>query len=72
MPDRIAGRIYEFRVAGPVSKDMAETFCELHTAVIGTQTMFYGPVVDEAHLLGLLDRFRSCGLLLIEMRPRPT
>ncbi|MGA5200517.1 hypothetical protein [Streptomyces variegatus] len=39
---------------------------------IGTQTVLYGDVVDEAHLWGLLNRFQLCGLLIVEMRPRPS
>ena len=30
-----------------------------------------GPVVDEAHLFGLLARCQSLGLRVVEMRPVP-
>jgi hypothetical protein len=43
----------------------------LDAVEIGTQTVLYGDTVDEAHLLGLLNRFRIRGLLITEMRPRP-
>ena len=35
------------------------------------QTILFGPVVDEAHLYGLLARCRSLGLRVVEMRQLP-
>ncbi|MEV5731258.1 MULTISPECIES: hypothetical protein [Streptomyces] len=72
MPDRITARMYEFRVTGPIPAGIAQTFCELDTVMIGSQTVLFGNVLDHAHLMNLLNRFRACGLLLTEMRPRPT
>jgi hypothetical protein len=40
--------------------------------VIGNHTVFYGDVSDEAHLFGLLARFRMLGLPIVEMRPLPS
>lgn len=39
--------------------------------MVSGQTLLYGPVVDEAHLYGLLARFRSLGLRVVEMRQLP-
>ncbi|MEU0061633.1 hypothetical protein [Streptomyces sp. NPDC006334] len=72
MPDGMTTRTYELRVAGQVPQDIAEMFPKLDTVVIGTQTVFYGAVMDEAHLFGLLARFQLCGLLITEMRPHPS
>ncbi|MGW0615815.1 hypothetical protein [Streptomyces sp. NPDC002788] len=71
MPSGSAARGYEFRVAGPVPEAVAEAFPELEAVVIGKQPVFYGDVIDEAHLFGLLARFRMLGLLIVEMRPLP-
>lgn len=62
---------YEFRVAGHVSEPLAEEFPELTNAVIPQQTVFFGPVMDEAHLYGLLVRFQNLGLPVVEMRRLP-
>jgi hypothetical protein len=69
MPDARTTHRYEFRIPGPVSENMADAFPELDAAKtmeIGTQTELYGGIVDEAHLLGLLNRFRIRGLLITE------
>ncbi|MEE2032228.1 hypothetical protein [Rhodococcus chondri] len=62
---------YEFRIAGLVSAALAEAFPELHHTAMSDQTLFYGTVVDEAHLYGLLNRFQSLGLHVVEMRQLP-
>ncbi|MDH6108265.1 hypothetical protein P3T36_004270 [Kitasatospora sp. MAP12-15] len=62
---------YEFRIAGAVSEALAEAFPELARAPVPEQTLFFGPVTDEAHLLGLLGRFQSLGLLVIELQQLP-
>ncbi|MFJ1702589.1 hypothetical protein [Kitasatospora sp. NPDC088346] len=62
---------YEFRVAGIVSPALAEAFPELEHAPVPDQTLFLGPVTDEAHLYGLLMRFQSVGLQVVEMRQLP-
>ncbi|MEU9015616.1 hypothetical protein AB0D12_39255 [Streptomyces sp. NPDC048479] len=38
---------------------------------IAEQTVFYRPVVNEAHMFGLFTRFRMLGLLVTEMGPLP-
>ncbi|MDH6129920.1 hypothetical protein P3T39_006913 [Kitasatospora sp. GP82] len=35
------------------------------------QTLLFGTVTDEAHLYGLLARFQSLGLRVLEMRKLP-
>ncbi|MFF4021163.1 hypothetical protein [Streptomyces sp. NPDC001843] len=63
---------YEFRIRGPVPESAGKAFPELEAATLGKQTVFYGTVVDDAHLYGLVDRFRMLGLLVAEMRQMPT
>lgn len=62
---------YEFRVVGRVSTPLAEAFPELGRASVPQQTLFFGPVTDEAHLYGLLVRFQDLGLRVEEMRRLP-
>ncbi|MFF4499989.1 hypothetical protein [Streptomyces sp. NPDC001401] len=62
---------YEFRVDGRVSVALAEAFPELATRAGSEQTLFFGPVKDEAHLYGLLLRFQNLGLRIDEMHRLP-
>jgi hypothetical protein len=62
---------YEIRIEGQISETLARAFPELDHVVMSGQTVLFGPVVDEAHVYGLLDRFRSLGLRVMEMRQLP-
>lgn len=62
---------YEFRIAGVVPDALARTFPELDSAPTPEHTLFLGTVTDEAHLYGLLLRFQSLGLRVLEMRQLP-
>jgi hypothetical protein len=62
---------YEIRVDGHLSETLTEAFPELEHVVMSGQTVLYGPVIDEAHLYGLLTRFQSLGLRVVEMRELP-
>ena len=62
---------YEFRVTGRVSRPLTEAFPELYSVLAPQQTLFFGPVTDEAHLYGLLLRFQDLGLRVEEMRRLP-
>jgi hypothetical protein len=62
---------YEIRVEGHMSEALTNAFPELDHVVMSGHTVLYGPVVDEAHLYGLLARFQSLGLHVVEMRQLP-
>ncbi|NUL01984.1 hypothetical protein HRW07_01705 [Streptomyces lunaelactis] len=62
---------YEFRIAGVVSDALAEAFPELDRVTAPEETLFLGTVIDEAHMYGLLNRFQSLGLRVLEMRRMP-
>ena len=62
---------YEIRVEGHMSETLAKVFPELDHVLMSGQTVLYGPVVDEAHLHGLLNRFQALGLRVVEMRQLP-
>ncbi|MFI8194464.1 hypothetical protein ACIF8T_38070 [Streptomyces sp. NPDC085946] len=44
----------------------------LDAAALGEDTVWYGAVIDEAHLFGLLARFRILDLLVTQMRQAPS
>ncbi|WP_329391234.1 hypothetical protein OG625_35600 [Streptomyces sp. NBC_01351] len=62
---------YEFRVSGVVTDTLAASFPELDRIPVREQTLLLGTVADEAHLYGLLMRFQSLGLRVLEMRQLP-
>jgi hypothetical protein len=62
---------YEIRVDGQMSDILTEAFPELESFVVPHQTVLFGQVTDEAHLYGLLTRFQSLGLHVVEMRRVP-
>ncbi len=63
---------YEFLLAGTLSDRVVASFPELesHVGPAGG-TVMYGLVEDAAHLHGLLDRFQTLGLSVLEMRQLP-
>ncbi|MEU6217493.1 hypothetical protein ABZ845_08220 [Streptomyces sp. NPDC047022] len=62
---------YEIRVDGQMSEALSRAFPELDRLVLAGETVLVGPVVDEAHLYGLLARFQSLGLSVVEMHRLP-
>ncbi|MFJ5549143.1 MULTISPECIES: hypothetical protein [unclassified Streptomyces] len=62
---------YEFRITGHVSEPLSHAFPELDDKPAPGQTLFFGTVTDDAHLYGLLGRFRDLGLHVEEMRRLP-
>ena len=63
---------YEFLFDVQVSDTVLAAFPELKmTRSPGGGTALYGPVRDEADLMGLLTRFANMGLKVIEMRRLP-
>ncbi|MGW2557525.1 hypothetical protein [Streptomyces sp. NPDC001635] len=62
---------YEIRVDGQLSDTLTEVFPEMDHLVLSGQSVLVGPVVDEAHLYGLLARCRSLGLRVVEMHRLP-
>lgn len=63
---------YEIRVAGLMGEmTLHEAFPELEGVFVPNQTILYGQVTDDAHLYGLLNRFRAFGLHVTELRELP-
>jgi hypothetical protein len=67
---------YEIRLAGRLSDSvLAGLECEawgLMVSVEPADMVLYGPVQDQAALGGLVDRFLSSGLEVVEARRLPT
>lgn len=63
--------LYEIRVDGQMSETLTQAFPELDHVMMSGQTVLFGPVIDEAHLYGLLNRCQSLGLRVVEMRQLP-
>ncbi|MFK4145980.1 hypothetical protein [Streptomyces sp. NPDC004065] len=62
---------YEIRVDGHMSETLTKAFPELDHVMMSGQTVLFGPVVDDAHLYGLLARCQSLGLRVLELRRIP-
>jgi hypothetical protein len=63
---------YEFLVAGRLSDTVLAEFPELQASRgAAGGTALYGAVEDSAHLHGLLSRFETLGITIVEMRQLP-
>jgi hypothetical protein len=63
---------YEFLMNGTVAETALAAFPELRTTKgPAGGTVLFGAVYDDAHLHGILARFQSLGLTLLEMRRLP-
>jgi hypothetical protein len=63
---------YEFVVTGRLSETVTAAFPELKTSErSGSDTTLFGPVIDRAHLDGLLARFSEMGLDVIDLHRLP-
>ncbi|TXG89798.1 hypothetical protein DW322_05690 [Rhodococcus rhodnii] len=73
MPETWPQRVrYAFSISGDLSERALSVFPELSVSdVPGPYTMLYGPVAGPSELRGLLARFDSLGLVVVEMRRLP-
>jgi hypothetical protein len=64
---------YEFILEERLTPTMREAFPELQesAAIEMPGSVLFGAVLDGPHLHGLLDRFQTFGLTLVEMRRLP-
>ena len=63
---------YQIVVRGELSQRYAVAFEDMTLVAGDGQTAIIGPVVDQAHLHGLLDRIRDHGLELVSVNSTPT
>ena len=59
---------YEIRVRGLLSDMLLGAFPDLHAQAHGKETVFTGPLADQAALYGLLAQLEALGLELLEVR----
>jgi hypothetical protein len=62
---------YEFRFAEPLSERLQGAFAGLEVPPTGDSRVLYGPVRDQDELAGLLARFSSMRLTLLDMHRLP-
>jgi hypothetical protein len=62
------GQRYRFVFRGE-SELLASTFPEFTREFEGANTALVGTIVDQAHLLGLVDRADSLGFVLLSVNP---
>ena len=61
--------IYRIVVRGELSQGYLPAFEGMTLATGDGQTAIIGPVIDQAHLHGLLDRVGDLGLELVSVNP---
>ena len=64
-------REYEFRIKGRLSQELLATFAPLETDADVIHTVLVGPITDRAQLHGIIARFETFGLELLEFRCLP-
>ncbi len=64
-------RRYEFRVAGRLSDNTRAAFSDMKVIDVPAETLIYGDVVDESHLLGVLALIQNLGLRVVSMNQIP-
>lgn len=62
---------YRIVVRGELSRRFSTAFEGMSLVAQDGQTVISGPVVDQAHLHGLLDRVRDLGLELVSVNAAP-
>ena len=67
MPSR-----YRLVVAGELGPRYASAFDEMRLHAHDGETDITGPIIDQSHLQGLLDRIASLGLTLRSLTPLET
>ena len=61
--------MYEFRVDGRLPENSAEAFCGMFVEEVPAGVILRGAVIDEPHLLGIINQLRVLGLSLVSVRP---
>ena len=61
--------IYEFRVDGRLPENCREVFFGMLVEEIPPGLVLRGAVIDEPHLLGIIDQLRILGLGFVSARP---
>ncbi len=62
---------FEIRVAGTVPTDVLNELGDVHVVTQAVETLLQGPVVDQAALVGIINRLQSLGIELRGVRQIP-
>jgi hypothetical protein len=62
-------RRYRIVVRGRLSDHLASAFEGLQVDWLQGESALTGPIVDQAHLHGVLDRLRDLGIPLVSVNP---
>src|SRR3954470_9520398 len=65
----MATTTYEFPIAGSLSEQAREAFCDMRVDERPGRATLYGEVIDESHLLGILAQFGVLGLVVVSAHP---
>jgi hypothetical protein len=68
---KAGGSVYEIVIRGEIGDRFALLFEGMRLERAAGRTVITGPVLDQAHLLGLIERVQELGLELISVNPRP-
>ena len=61
--------IYEFQVDGQLPENSAEAFCGMFVEEVPAGIILRGAVIDEPHLLGVINQLGVLGLSIVSVRP---
>ena len=61
--------MYEFRVDGRLPENCHDAFCGMLVEEVPPGLVLRGAVIDEPHLLGIIDQLRVLGLSFVSARP---
>ena len=67
----MAAVLYRLVVEGELGPRYATAFEGMAVEHVGGNTAIIGPVTDQAHLQGLLERVARMGLHLVSVAPEP-
>jgi hypothetical protein len=67
----LSPRDNEFRVAGRLSDETRAAFRDMKVIDVPAETLIYGGIADESHLLGELALIQSLGLRVVSMNQIP-
>ncbi len=59
---------FEIRVAGPVPADLLEELGDVRVVAQSVETVLQGPVMDQAALVGIINRLQGLGVELRGIR----
>ena len=61
--------MYEFRVDGRLPENCDDAFCGMAVEEVPAGLVLRGAMIDEPHLLGIINQLRVLGLSLVSVRP---